>query len=292
MILGTVKNKCCAKRAEEAFVFLHKKCPGQQFKPVLVERKQAETPEDALLRALAINEIDLAAIDLRILNKIFVSGWQFEHSQKKLTVCGMLPRGDARSVLVTARKSGKYMPNAVVEAVNLDGCRQLPDIYENISCLSGMGGIYAEIGRLAQGQCDGILLPADDVKRLRCHRKRGLRYQYLDTGRLVPAAGQAVTALVVRHDSALSASLWDISDIRTVKAAEIEREMLCRLPEAVLAKTGACVFAEIDRGQLSVCTYVCVSGAGLRFREQGNYEDRERLLTKLADKIQQLVEYS
>lgn len=286
IILGTVRNKCGAQRSREAAQFLRKKCPKQPVGMSVVARLPDETPQQALLRALANREIDAAAVELPAFYARSAA-WR-----DCLSVGAVLMRGDVRSVLITRKKSGVYLPNAVVLTGGAAAAFQLPELYADIRCLPAPGGIHTNFGDLIEQRCDGLLLPAEDVKRLQYHRVRGLKYQYLDPARLVPVAGQAVTALIVRTEDDLLPVFQEVSDIRTLKAVEIEQELSGRLPAALCAEAGPCVYARIDRARVTLSAYVRASGKGFRVTGQGEYGKHTRLVAQVLQKILNIVEYS
>lgn len=291
VVLGTVKNKLCAARGQEAASFLRRKCPGLRIELHTVEKTVKEDPQHALFRALAEGEADLAAVELGACARRMPLQRQFKWQGTVLSVPVLLPRTDVQNVLITRKKSGKYVPDAKVETDSCAGCFQLPEIYENIHCSVAPGGVNMEFGLLMQKKCDGILLSADSVKKLNYHRIHGLRYQYMDVSRMVPLSGSAVTALVVRQDSAFGTALAELSDIRTEKMFEIEQQVVSQLPDSVFAEAGDCVCAEIERNHLKIAVYIRYNGRGIRLYEQGAYEKKDQLIKQLVRKIERLVEY-
>lgn len=290
--IGTVNNKLAAARVKLAADRMQKEGLDVSYKRISVSQEHGETVQTALLAALGNQEIDAAALEYTAIYPLLADG--------RFTAAACLKREDARSVLVTRRKDGQYLPNAVVEAAGDDEMCQLYDNYDGITCRKAQGGVNVQIGRLLHEQCDGILLPADAVKMLKCSRVKGLRYQYLDCSRFIPRIGQAATALVVCHDSPWLEKLLPLSDTKTIKAVEFEQVLAEQLEtcmkNAPSAQEGQgniiCTHAQIERGKLVLYAYIKINKSCRRFIRRGRYEEAERMIRQMTENVKEFVEYA
>lgn len=290
--IGTVNNKLAAARVKLAAARMQKEGIDVLCRRIRVSQENGETAETALLAALENREIDVAALEYAAVYPLPADGG--------FTAAACLKREDVRSVLVTRRKDGRYLPNAVVEAAGDDEMCQLYDNYDGITCRKAQGGVNVQIGRLLHEQCDGILLPADAVKMLKCSRVKGLRYQYLDCGRFIPRLGQAATALVLCQDSPWIEKLLPIGDTKTTKAVEFEQALaeqleVCMKNASSVQQGGEniiCTHAQIERGKLTLYAYIRINKSSRRFIRRGRYEEAEQTIQQMTESVKEFVEYA
>ena len=201
-------------------------------------------------------------------------------------VC-VLGREDARDVLITRADYGiEDGREAVIGTGSLRRQGQIKMIYPDVRCASLRGNVPTRIEKLREGEFDGIILAAAGLNRLGLHNEDDLRYEYFDTDKMVPAAGQGIIAVEGRKGDAQD-FLQKICDKKAETELLIERMVLrklgagCHEPIGVYSK-----FINDERILLSVikeCDGQMIKVSG---------EDKTEFSAELADRlVKQLVSY-
>ena len=113
-----------------------------------------------------------------------------------LAVVCVLPRADVRDVLVT--RAGKKIlesENAVIGTGSLRRKTQFLQRYPHTQIRQLRGNITTRIGKLKNGEYDGIILAAAGLQRLGLLADKELEYTYFEVDEMTPAGGQALIAV-------------------------------------------------------------------------------------------------
>ncbi len=113
-----------------------------------------------------------------------------------LAVVCVLPRADVRDVLVT--RAGKKIlesENAVIGTGSLRRKTQFLQRYPHAQIRQLRGNITTRVGKLKNGEYDGIILAAAGLQRLGLLADKELEYTYFEVDEMTPAGGQALIAV-------------------------------------------------------------------------------------------------
>lgn len=163
-----------------------------------------------------------------------------------LTVACVLPREDARDVLIT--KKGIHLAeleNAVIGTGSLRRQTQILALYPNAVCKSLRGNVTTRLQKLKSGEYDAIILAAAGLKRLKLLDDGELEYTYLNPEEMVPAGGQAIVAVEGREGEEQE-FLKAVTDEKAALELRAERLILKRLDAGCHEAVG--VFAELAVG--------------------------------------------
>lgn len=188
-----------------------------------------------------------------------------------LTVACVLPREDARDVLVT-RKGTKLpeLKEAVIGTGSLRRQAQLLAMYPNAVCRSLRGNVPTRLEKLKAGAYDGIILAAAGLKRLGMDACEEYEYTYLNPEDMVPAGGQAVVAIEGRSGPEQD-FLKAVTDEKAALELQAERLILKLLNAGCHEAVG--VYAEIKEGPGCLGEQICIrlmkETEGQLFRTEG-----------------------
>lgn len=158
-----------------------------------------------------------------------------------LVIAGVLPRSDARDVLVTKKglKSRLDIPSACCEDVDFSDITvgtgslrrqlQLKSLYPGIRCVSIRGNVPTRLQKLRDGQCDAVVLAAAGLLRLGLQKEEEFDYHYFSYEEMVPAGGQGIIAIEGRAEDAVTRLVGTISDEKAYYQLETERSILRQL---------------------------------------------------------------
>ncbi len=141
-----------------------------------------------------------------------------------LALAGYLPRADARDVLVRR----KECPHPTLIASGSPRRReQGAKLWPAAKWTELRGNVETRLRKIAEGQADATILAAAGLARLGIKEYPGLVFEPLDTGDMIPAAGQAAIAIECRSSDLPSYA--PLLDQRTGFAVTLERTLLAKL---------------------------------------------------------------
>ena len=162
-----------------------------------------------------------------------------------LTIGAVLPRGDARDVLVASggRRLADLPAGARVGTSSQRRVAMLALMRPDIEAVEVRGNVDTRSRKVMDGELDGVLLAAAGLERL---GRLAEATQLFDAQEFVPAPAQGIVAIECREDDeAVLALLATIDDARTRTAATAERAFLRALGSGCTLPVGA--YARLDR---------------------------------------------
>lgn len=140
-----------------------------------------------------------------------------------LEIAGVMPRADARDVLVTVKETKR------IEVIGTGSLRrqcQLRSLIPQAVCRGIRGNVPTRLQKLRNGEYDGLILAAAGLKRLGLLEEEDLLYRYFSFDEMVPAGGQGIIAIEGRKDDAVTDMIREISDKKTYYELMMERRIL------------------------------------------------------------------
>ena len=170
-----------------------------------------------------------------------------------LGIGAVLDRADVRDTFVTTtgKKLEELEPGSVVGTSSLRRELLIKEINPYVTIKLLRGNVQTRLGKLRDGQYDGIILAAAGIERLGYEKEEGIHYQYLDPDVFLPAAGQGILAVESRVDDA------DMAEI--LVAIHSEKAECLLMAERAFLKTigGSCnapaaALCREENGELSM----------------------------------------
>lgn len=156
-----------------------------------------------------------------------------------LTIAAVPSREDPHDALVA--RDGLTLeelpPGARIGTGSLRRAAQLRALYPKLEMISIRGNVDTRIGKVAAGECDGVVLACAGLTRL---GRLGEVTEVLDPERMTPAPGQGALAVECREgDADLVAALEGLDDPPSRAAVTAERAVLATLEAGCSAPVGA-----------------------------------------------------
>lgn len=263
--VGTRESKLAVEQTNLVIAALQRQFPGIAAEKVLIRTEGDKNlnkplPEfggkgvfiTELERALLNGEIDLAVHSAKDMPA---------EIDEKLVIAGVLPREDARDVLVTKKKGvckkGCKRPGDEGFVIGTGSPRrqlQIKELYPGAVCKGLRGNITTRLQKLRKGEYDGIILAAAGLQRLGLIGEEDLEYQFFSYEEMLPAGGQGIIAIEGRKEDAAAKMAQQISDAEAFEELEAERDILRKLNAGCHEAVG--VFARHVGGDIQICT-VC-----------------------------------
>lgn len=202
-----------------------------------------------------------------------------------LVIAGVLPRADARDVLVTKRE-GCAGPSAakVIGTGSLRRQIQLKAVYPNMQCIPIRGNVPTRLQKVRNKECDGVVLAAAGLERLGLLGEQDLEYRYFSIGEMIPAGGQGIIAIEGRKNDEITDWVSNISNHNTMLELMTERNILHLLQAGCHEAVG--VFSEVRDGRIAIQIIQESDGKVYRRQARGALEKRKELEEQLADSLQ------
>jgi hydroxymethylbilane synthase len=228
--------------------------------------------------ALAQGRIDLAVHSSKDLPMELAEG---------LTIAGVLPRADARDVLVTGK--GKVPSDSLVIGTgSLRRQCQLKELYPNAECISIRGNVPTRLQKVRDGVCDGVVLAAAGLERLGLLEEPDFDYHFFDFDEMIPAGGQGIIAVEGRVQDEISAMMESISDRDAETELDAERAILKYLNAGCHEAVG--VFSKVrheagEDSRIEICAFKERQGKQCRARRNGTLEEYRTLAESIAREL-------
>ncbi|MBX9940710.1 MAG: hydroxymethylbilane synthase [Candidatus Obscuribacterales bacterium] len=245
LAIGTRESKLALLQTDQIVEQIEKLAPNLEIEIVHITTggdKVLDRPISALGgRGVFVKELEEALLDGRV--DLVV------HSLKDLPtdlptglmLAAVLNRVDARDVFLSHKaESFMELPSgSTVATSSRRRVAQLKALRSDLNFVDMRGNIPTRVRKLEEGQCDAMILAAAGLVRLDLSDKIK---EFLDTDKIVPAAGQGVLAVECRgSDQDIVDFLKGIEDGRTRQAVDAERACLdhlgggCSVPAGVFA---------------------------------------------------------
>lgn len=227
----------------------------KQYPDIICEKVIIKTAGDRILdkplqefggKAVFVTEFEDAIKEGRIDYAVHSAKDMPMELAEGLTVACVLPREDARDVLITKKGTNlAKLENAVIGTGSLRRQTQIRALYPKAVCKSLRGNVPTRLNKLKDGEYDGIILAAAGLKRLKLAEDGELAYTYLGPDEMVPAGGQAIVAVEGRAGKEQE-FLKTVTDEKAALELQAERLILKRLDAGCHEAVG--VFAELTDG--------------------------------------------
>jgi len=245
LAIGTRESKLALLQTDQIVEKIQQLAPNLEIEIVHITTggdKVLDRPISALGgRGVFVKELEEALLDGRV--DLVV------HSLKDLPtdlptglmLAAVLNRVDARDVFLSQKaKSFMDLPKgSTVATSSRRRVAQLKALRNDLNFVDMRGNIPTRVRKLEEGQCDAMILAAAGLVRLELGDKIK---EFLDSDKIVPAAGQGVLAVECRSsDLDIVDFLKGIEDRRTRQAVDAERACLdhlgggCSVPAGVYA---------------------------------------------------------
>lgn len=289
IVVGTRGSALALAQTESVCAALRRARPGIDIR---VERIRTtgdvsgDVPLAELGRGVFVTEIETALragrIDLAV------------HSAKDLpstlapdlTLAAILPREDARDVLVSPYRTARALPpGARVGTSSPRRASLLRALRPDVETVEVRGNVDTRLRKLAAGELDGLVLAAAGLIRL---GRQSEATEWLDPDEFVPSVGQGALAVETRADDAWTVELVRPLDDRLTHAAVVaERAFLAELGAGCRAAAGAHARSEGGGGaQLRIVAFIGdARGARVRASRTGTLSRARELGVGVAHEL-------
>lgn len=231
--IGTRGSRLALTQTQLFIDELHKAYPDIECEKVVIKTTGDKILDKPLLefggKAVFVTEFEAAMRDGVIDCAVHSAKDMPMELMSGMDIVCVLAREDARDVLITRAddkiEQGRKM---VIGTGSLRRQGQIKMIYTDVTCVSLRGNVPTRIKKLREGEFDGIILAAAGLKRLGLNNEADLRYEYIDTDKMVPAAGQGIIAVEGRKGDAQE-FLQNVGDKSAETELLIERMVLRKL---------------------------------------------------------------
>lgn len=188
--------------------------------------------------ALTACEIDMAVHSAKDLPVDLAEG---------TAVCGVLERGDYRDMLITKKGRSIAKDESFLAGTGSKRRREnLLKLYPNVRFGNIRGNVDTRLGKLANGDFDGIILCAAGIERLGLSMA-DYEVKKFTADEFIPAPCQAIIAVQCRIESFAAEVANAISHKPTMESFEAEREVVKLLGADCTVPVGA--FCSIENGR-------------------------------------------
>lgn len=282
--IGTRGSQLAVEQTGQVIAALKQKYPELNIERVILHTKGDKILDKPLVdfggkgvfitefeQALQQGEIDLAVHSAKDM--------PMELSDS-LTIAGVLPRADARDVLVTRKGAlDVSLAPGVIGTGSLRRQFQLKAIYPAVQCISIRGNVPTRLQKVRDGVCDGAVLAAAGLERLGLLAEPDFDYHYFSTEEMIPAGGQGIIAIESRSGDEITSLVGSISDTKTEMELETERKILECLNAGCHEAIGA--FSLVAKEQIEI--QLIQEKYGRIYKEQGKSDVGKRL--ELAEQL-------
>ncbi|MGN0631681.1 MAG: hydroxymethylbilane synthase [Ruminococcus sp.] len=223
-------------------------------------------------QALLNNEIDIAVHSAKDLPVFLAEG---------LETPGVLKRGDPRDCLIT-RKGCEFSDSeeTVVGTGSMRRRMQVKKLYPCVSFSDIRGNIDTRIGKLLNGEYDGIILAMAGLERLNIKSDDRIQVRPFGTDLFLPAPCQGIIAAECRKNDIISEYIKKINDADTYCAFETERAVVKKVNGDCGIPLGA--YSEVNGSEIALSLSM---NPDLILKGTDKLENRFRLAERLAEKL-------
>jgi hydroxymethylbilane synthase len=179
----------------------------------------------ALERALLADEIDVAVHSAKDVPAELGDG---------LALVAFPRRADPHDVICGAPSLAALVPGARVGTSSLRRAAQIRALRDDVEIVAIRGNVDTRLRKLADGQCDALVVAAAGLQRLGRREEAGGVL-----AELVPAAGQGALALEARPGTDAATVVAELSDPQTEASVAAERELIAGLGASCNTPVGA-----------------------------------------------------
>lgn len=239
--IGTRGSKLALAQTEMVIEELKRRYPEWNIETVIIHTQGDKILDKPLIdfggKGVFITEFEEALLDGMIDLAIHSSKDMPTELEEGLVIAAVLPRADARDVLVT-RKGLLSVSKDVIHSdfsditIGTGSLRrqfQLMALYPAIRCISIRGNVPTRLQKIRTGECDGVVLAAAGLSRLGLLEEDDFDYRYFSYDEMVPAGGQGIIAVEGRAEDEITELVKSISDEKTYYELETERSILKQL---------------------------------------------------------------
>ncbi|MGN0329073.1 MAG: hypothetical protein ACI4D4_08835 [Lachnospira sp.] len=280
LVAGVGTKKLTAAKCDLIIRFLRKKNKNINIKKQILKKDELLPETESLLRGLAIQEYNIAFIDLDKLYKCINNGVAIPHN---VNIATLIKRRDPRFVLIKKKRKNDILEGALIYTVSEDDASQFCHLYDNVRCMVEKS-VNRCFKKLIADECDAILVPGDDVKIMKREKVKGLRYNYLDCKTFIPATGTASTAILTSDNELIGFLRDNYEDEDAKKCFDIENEITKRVNN--LEFVDSCrVHAEIERDVVKVSVYAFNDKKHFRYEEKEKINNINLLMHRLVEEV-------
>ncbi len=170
--------------------------------------------------AIADGRLDLAVHSAKDLPMNLLDG---------LAIGAVLEREDPRDVFVTVKGRELPLGRRIIGTGSLRRKIQFEERYPGAECKLLRGNIDTRLGKLLNGEYDGIILAAAGLRRLGIlggEEPSDFQFELLPEEDFIPAGGQGIIAVEAKENGAWDWLLKRINDEKTEICLKAEREAL------------------------------------------------------------------
>lgn len=235
--LGTRGSKLALAQTRMVADAIRNVCPEAEVELVTLVTKGDRIQGKALVefggKGAFVEEFEQAILDGTIDLAVHSAKDMPVELSPGLTIGAVLPRGDARDVLVTVKD--RELPDETVTVGTGSPRRQLQirdwmkaHWDREAECRLLRGNVNTRLEKLWNGEYDAIVLAAAGLFRLSLDSDPRFRFTYFPEAELIPAGGQAIIAVESREGDTLSGILPAINHEPSMQALLAERLVLKR----------------------------------------------------------------
>lgn len=209
---------------------------NKTFPDVICEKVIIHTTGDKILnkslvdfggKGVFVTEFEDALVSKKIDLAVHSSKDMPTEIAEGLIVAGVLPREDARDVLVTLKDNNILNREcAIIGTGSLRRQFQMNELYSNVKCRNLRGNVTTRLDKLKEGIYDGIILAAAGLRRLQLDDDEMFDYRYFEYDEMIPAGGQGIIAVEGRKNDKISDMVFLISNETAFIELETERMVL------------------------------------------------------------------
>jgi hydroxymethylbilane synthase len=244
---------------------------------------RSDVPLSQLGRGIFVTEIETALREGRIDLAVHSAKDLPSTLANDLTLAAILPRADARDVLVSPYGSvAKLPPGARVGTSSPRRACQLRALRADLEPVDVRGNVDTRLRKLAEGAFDALVLAAAGLIRL---GRASEITEWLNPVMMVPSVGQGALAVETRaNDERTIGLVASLDDLDTRAAVLAERAFLAELGAGCRAAAGA--HARVEGERLRILALIgAVDGRHVRTVRAGDAARAEELGSAVAREL-------
>lgn len=286
--IGTRGSELALAQTELVIRALQEKYPGLETEKVVIRTTGDRILNQPLIdfggKGVFVTEFEEALRSGKIDLAVHSSKDMPMELGENLEISGVLPREDARDVLVALRDTDiSGMHRAVIGTGSLRRQHQVRRIYEQADCRNIRGNVSTRLKKLSDGECDGVILAAAGLKRLKLLADTNYTYRFFDYDEMIPSGGQGIIAIEGRGNDTISEMVRAISNETAYLELEIERRILQQLGAGCHEAVG--VVSQIEKEQVHIRIMWEQQGKVFRTKGTASIEQRNSLTEELVRQI-------